>query len=52
MRKLFLLLFILATLLLCGCQFVDQSRVHDPGTDPIPWNTRASWEGQALGVPY
>jgi hypothetical protein len=52
MRKLILLPIAFTTLLLCGCQFVDQSRVHDPGTDQIPWNTRASWEGSALGVPY
>jgi hypothetical protein len=52
MRKLILLFVALTFLLLCGCQFVDQSRVHDPGTDQIPWNTRAAWEGGALGVPY
>jgi hypothetical protein len=52
MRKFILLLVALTVILLCGCQFVDQSRVQNPGTDEVPWNTRAAWEGGALGVPY
>ena len=35
-----------------GCAVVDKSRMRDERTDYMPWNTRAPWEDQVIGIPY
>jgi len=43
-------LFVLLTL--AGCQVIDQSRMPKDNHDRIPWNTKAGWEDQDMGMPY
>lgn len=43
---------LLVAIFATGCQVIDQDRVHSDKDDNIPWNTRAGWEGQTIGLPY
>lgn len=46
------LLILALVSLISGCAVIDESRVHDTESDTIPWNTRAGWEDNVIGVPY
>ena len=51
MRATLLLLLTLLAFFLSACAAVDKSRMRQDDSDPIPWNTRAGWENQAMGSP-